>query len=798
MPIIVRNYSLFVAVLALLTLLLSNQSWLATMEDGVYRSLLRTLPGKAIGKDVAVIEIDSTSLAEYGSWPWSSTTLARFMTKVTSLGAASQVYTSTLLYPDATDNAAITTGIKQTRAIFLNIPYLSGDLSGLSFGEMNVVPFPIVNPNSRTIMAWAKQWFLGQTFASEKILAIPSKTLATVASGVGVSDASVQLPDSIGSALLIADQDLVFPALSLLVTANVLDQRLADIRVSRQNTLSMGNRRLKLDENFRYLPYPYRKTDSVDKILSFSAADVLKNRVSRAKLRNKVVVIGIKVPLSGTHTAVGESNSQDPMWTAFLIQSMLSESSIWRPYWAAAFQKVLIVLLALYLLFLPLRFQGRIGLAIGAALFIILLNIELLGLLVYHAWLPLLLPAMFILTGHVLISFRYRFSAYVTTLQNDVGDSYRALANNLLSQGKLDDAFDKYQKCVSSEKLLQDLYLLGIEYERRRQFSKALIVYEHITQFDPSYRDIKERRERHFSNSDKFSLISSLSGNFGETLVVDDPNIAQPILGRYEIIESIGKGAMGTVFLGKDPKIGRTVAIKTLPLSKEFDTQQLDSVRSRFYREAETAGRLSHPNIVTIYDVGEEHDLAYIAMDYIEGSSLENYTRPGYLLSIEEVFIIGITVADALDYAHKQSVVHRDIKPANVMYNAHDRVIKVTDFGIACLTDKSKTMTGTVLGSPSYMSPEQLEGKKLNGGSDIFSLGVTLFQLFTGTLPFNAETMASLAYKIANEKPKSIRKVRQELPSCLTRVINRSLEKNIKQRYQTGGEMADALRKCAS
>ena len=254
---------------------------------------------------------------------------------------------------------------------------------------------------------------------------------------------------------------------------------------------------------------------------------------------------------------------------------------------------------------------------------------------------------------------------------------------------------------------------------------------------------------------------------------------------------------MGAVFLGKDPKIGRTVAIKTLPLSKEFDTQQVEEVRGRFFREAETAGRLSHPNIVTIYDVGEEHDLAYIAMDYIEGSSLDAYTRPGYLLSIKEVFNVGIAVAEALEYAHEQSVVHRDIKPGNVMYNQDQGIIKVTDFGIACLTDNSRTMTGTVLGSPSYMSPEQLEGKRLDGRSDLFSLAVTLFQLFTGSLPFNAESMASLAYKIANEKPRSVRKIRADLPACLTRIINKALEKDPRNRYQTGADMADALKRCA-
>jgi serine/threonine-protein kinase len=245
-----------------------------------------------------------------------------------------------------------------------------------------------------------------------------------------------------------------------------------------------------------------------------------------------------------------------------------------------------------------------------------------------------------------------------------------------------------------------------------------------------------------------------------------------------------------------DPKISRTVAIKTLPLSDEFDSKQIEEVRRRFFREAETAGRLNHPNIVTIFDVGEEHDLAYIAMDYINGEGLDTFGHPDNLLSIDEVFHIGITVAEALDYAHQQNVVHRDIKPGNIIYDIQNSNVKVTDFGIACLTDNSRTRTGTVLGSPSYMSPEQLSGEQVDGRSDLYSLGVTLYQLFTGVLPFTADSMASLAYKIANNKPQGIRKIRSELPTCLTRVINKSIEKNPELRYQTGTAFADALRRC--
>jgi len=174
-----------------------------------------------------------------------------------------------------------------------------------------------------------------------------------------------------------------------------------------------------------------------------------------------------------------------------------------------------------------------------------------------------------------------------------------------------------------------------------------------------------------------------------------------------------------------------------------------------------------------------------------------NMCAPDALLTIEQVFAIGIQVAEALDYAHEQKVVHRDVKPGNIIFDLDKGQLKVTDFGIACLTDNSRTRTGTVLGSPFYMSPEQIAGKKVDGRSDLFSLGFTLYQLFTGSLPFEGDSLTSLMYQITNEKPKAIRKLRSELPTCVTRLINKALEKDPDKRYADGQAMAEAIRRCA-
>lgn len=272
------------------------------------------------------------------------------------------------------------------------------------------------------------------------------------------------------------------------------------------------------------------------------------------------------------------------------------------------------------------------------------------------------------------------------------------------------------------------------------------------------------------------------------------------MLGRYTIEKELGKGAMGIVYQGRDPKINRTVAIKTLPLEKEFDESEISEVKARFFREAETAGCLTHPNIVTIYDVGEEQNLAYIAMEYLKGHDLKRFVRSKRLLPVKNVVQITILAAEALNYAHQQNVIHRDIKPGNIMFIPESATIKITDFGIARITDSSKTKTGIVLGTPSYMSPEQLAGKKnLDGRTDLFSLGVMFYQLLCGELPFTGESMAALMVRIAREPHRDIAMIRPDLIKNfpgINRILNKILEKDPEKRYQTGCELSIDLRSC--
>jgi serine/threonine-protein kinase len=267
------------------------------------------------------------------------------------------------------------------------------------------------------------------------------------------------------------------------------------------------------------------------------------------------------------------------------------------------------------------------------------------------------------------------------------------------------------------------------------------------------------------------------------------------MLGRYKVLKELGRGAMGLVYLGKDPTIQRFVAIKTMRLDHIDHDDKLQDVKARFFREAESTGRLSHPNIVTIYDAGEESDLGYIAMELIEGTPLKQWARKPNLMPVNEVLLTVATVADALDYAHQQGVVHRDIKPANIMLTK-DRVVKVMDFGIAKLASSSKTHTNMVLGTPTYMSPEQIAGKKVDGRSDIFSLGVVLFELLTGQTPFSADNLSALLFSIAHHPHPAIQTLSPDLPPMVQAIVDRALQKELPHRYRRAEEFARDLRAC--
>ncbi len=480
-----------------------------------------------------------------------------------------------------------------------------------------------------------------------------------------------------------------------------------------------------------------------------------------------------------------------------LLQSIESQLALtsnawdWRPEWDVWFFLGSIVFLGLLHLWVSARLTLSVNLLVTFIIMLLLFIGQMTLSITQHWWLSGNQLIFWLLVLQFVFLSQNQLIAWFDKIQYAQDDALQLLAIANQEKGELITAFGYLKRCNNSAYTCDLLYQLAQQMERKREYETAIEVYKQLQQFgSKQYKNLQGRiikLERATSHQ------VTGSSDLVETMIMPKAGLQLPQIGRYNIEKVIGQGAMGIVYLGQDPKIGRSVAIKTLNLSSEFAGNDLDDAKDRFYREAETAGQLRHPNIVTIYDVGEEQGLAYIAMDFLKGRAMNEFTQPESLLPVSVVYEVIRQVAEALDYAHNQGIVHRDIKPANIIYNGDDNEVIVTDFGIACVTDNSKTRTGTILGSPYYMSPEQLEGSRVDGRADIFSLGVTFFQLLTGRLPFEGETLVALTHQIAHMKHTQLREVRENLPPSASRIINKALQKKPESRFQNAQELAQTL-----
>jgi hypothetical protein len=491
-----------------------------------------------------------------------------------------------------------------------------------------------------------------------------------------------------------------------------------------------------------------------------------------AKLRNKVLVAGGSARAELTPVGVLITHAL----LAQAIAGYAEDLSIDAGWLGVALSWGLAAALIAGLGLAPTQSRG-IAVLVPAAGGVGMLGVAALAFMA-GVWLPVTGPLAWLLIVGAVLAARVPEFVRAGPVEGDLAGARRAAAT-----GDIAEAWSRYRQITPTPALLPELYSLACELDSGGHDRHAADLYHRIAQVNGQYRDVARRLVR--------------CAQAGSPAVPLDREAMPPMMGRYELLEPIGRGAMGYVYLGRDPKINRIVAIKAVDLASEVEPNELEDARRNFLREAEIAGRLSHPNIVTIFDVGETDGVAYIAMEYLKGRHLSEFVRPDHLLPVGTVLELLSRTADALDYAHSQNVVHRDIKPANIMYDSISDGLKITDFGIARLIGVGRTSKGIVLGTPAFMSPEQLEGKNVNGHTDLFALGVSLYQLLTGHLPFRGASMTKLMFVIANEPHQSVTEARADLPECLNSIVDRALAKDPADRFQTGAEMAAALRTAA-
>jgi serine/threonine-protein kinase len=628
---------------------------------------------------------------------------------------------------------------------------------------------------------------------------VPIPQIGSSVAGVGFLNSMLDADGAIRYEPLVMDYyGAQYPSLPLMIAAKNLNLTSKDVKVALGESVTVGGKTIRTDHSAQMYTYFYKDREGRPAFPVDSFFDVYSGKIPAAKYADKIVLIGATAAGVGANQVTPVSSNMNPVLTlAHSVSSILQEHFFVAPAWGPIASLGAYLLVALYLILLLPRLKAGMGAILTVVVLVAIFGTHLGLMTGAGLWIQLMLPATLLLVGHLLLTTK-RF--LVTEAGKEKADVEGAESNRMLGlafqqQGQLDMAFDKFRKCPFDEQVAENLYALALDFERRRQFNKAESVFGYIAKKDPKFRDVSERAQRNKAMSETIILGgSSAARSNAATMVLQAGAGEKPMLGRYQVEKELGKGAMGVVYAGKDPKIGRVVAIKTMALSAEFEDEELKEAKERFFREAETAGRLTHPNIVTIYDAGDEHDLCYIAMEFLKGKDLVQFTKMPNLLEPKKVLSIIERVADALSYAHSMGIVHRDIKPANIMYEVETDTPKVTDFGIARVTDSSKTKTGMVLGTPSYMSPEQLAGKKIDGRSDVFSLGVTLFQMLTGKLPFEGESMTQLMFAIANTAHPKVCELNPSLPAWIEPIIDKVLEKDLEKRYQTGAEFAQAIR----
>ncbi len=828
-----------VGVFVVLAMLLgANSQWMNSLEQQFYDWGMQ-VSARAPSDQIAVIVIDENSVNNLGHWPWSRAIHARMIDTLSNGHPKLISYTPAFFEPQLDEGLSYLYKIAE----FIGTPTFRNairpehiaelaQLNGLLHGATQSLDHDQKLSDS---MVQANNVLLGMSFEwggelqGKPNQALPDYVVRNSLTNIQNLDATQPLvtksiaapiamfggmamglghvnvyPDRDGKVrtdpLVVRYYDQYYPALSLMLAAKSLNLDIKDIQVKLGEGVQLGNQKIATDAQLQMHPYFYSDHDGLPAFQADSFYDVYTGRISPEKYRDKIVLIGTSVAGIDIFRATPVQTEISPVFRlAHSLSSILKGDYFVTPRWATWLEYTLCLLVAAYLILVLPRLKLSFAVVLSALWLVTLLATPVFLMLTQSIWLPLMLPATFLLIGHLLLGVKRVFSFKNGTLHPALAsaESNRMLGLAFQGQGQLDVAFDKLRQVPMDESLMEVLYNLGLDFERQRKFSQAESVFKYIAGYDANFRDLPQRLNQARTLWDTFVLGGTpLPRTNVSSLVLDGIN--KPMLGRYEIEKELGKGTMGVVYLGRDTKIGRMVAIKTMTFSQDFEAEELKEVTARFFREAETAGRLSHPNIVAIYDVGEVRDLSYIAMEFLNGENLEQYTQPDHLLPLKKVVSIIAHVAEALDYAHKQSVVHRDIKPANIMYDAKTEGVKVTDFGIARITNSNQTKTGMVFGTPSYMSPEQLAGKKIQGTSDLFSLGITLYQLACGKLPFEGESMAQLMYAIANQPHADILAVRPDVPPCLVSIINKSLTKRCDTRYATGAQMAEALRLCAA
>jgi serine/threonine-protein kinase len=828
-----RAVSIFLMAAFLVGMALEFKPFLS-LEYSAY-DLMSRFRRSAPGIPLAIVAIDDHSLEEIGDWPWPRSYIANIVKKLSKFGV--HTLGVSILLRDRELNAGLTElqnlretlrkkpslGKKQTlnkidRLLAQTEGRLDHDarlISTVRSARNVVLPLRFEfagseNPEPPALSGWLKMNSI-KPDSNSSVMELPSQTPAFLSGMLAVKpivathvhqpyDELSRKSGALGHTNFISDHDNImrsaplliqyrgreFPSFALQVAMKYFGEQIKDahpdssgIHIKQRYIPTTGYHRMLIDFS--------GQSSNVQK---FSFVDVREDKIPAKAFGGKIVLLGLTAKeFAPRYKTPQHRQTAGIELSANVVENLINRKHISRPAWSLPLEAMVLLYFGFFLLFVIPKVQPRIGMLILGIFLLTWIGAAVLLFMTQGYWLRIITPIVFAVIGFALS----RFQRISDKRKDESVELNKSLGLALQGQGMLDMAFERFMQCPIENKSVKELlFHLGLDFERKRMFNKALAVYNHILKAG-AFKDIKDR----IQNLKKIenTLVLPAGTKKKETALFLEDAATKPTLGRYEIIKELGHGAMGTVYLGKDPSINREVAIKTISYA-DVEPQQLDEVKSQFFREAEAAGKLTHPNIVTIFDVGEDHDMAYIAMELLIGKDLTNFCQKGKLLPIQRALTVVISVADALDYAHQQGVVHRDIKPANIILLENEQ-IKVADFGIARITASStKTQTGVILGTPNYMSPEQVAGKKVDGRSDLFSLGVVLYELLSGEKPFKGDSITTLLYAITNNSYAPLQEIAPKTPESCVKIVDKLLSKGVTKRYKSAAQVVAQIQKC--
>jgi eukaryotic-like serine/threonine-protein kinase len=819
--------------LLVLVVYVQNLSPLQKLEFAIEDKVRSTKPLEPNRGAIAIVAIDTRSIETVGKWPWDHGRLSDLLVTICDYKPKAVML-----------DIALTERIQE---------YVHGHSSQLaqSIAECgNVIePFDVVVGAQGNLSRQAPEYMLPSSTpptADMSVELLPKAVAAFVPPGIFASRAKAvgfryykpDVDDNIRFAnLMINYDDKIYFSTPLQLANAYLGYSTADLKLSSDGTPILGGRKLPVDDQGRLmvnlpaesLAYPM-----------FSAIDILTGDADRASVSGKAVVVAVTIPEvletfeTGTVGTIPAYN-----FYAATVQNLISYSAPSRLQLPLPADLLMIFAIALFggLALPKMNLMYRL-----ISLFIVgfvLVNINFVLFNALNVVMNVLYPLMTVLffAGASFVVKVPEAKPTKTAISKGI-DLKKLLGDEPIAvqhDGDQEISFDEIPTRIlrdepPSPEVFQETIRLDFEAMRmggdlipaseyaKHDKSSGRIKAAPPSPIEPGPQGLQEPSTRAFipdlldvdmSNipqlDEQPKAVQPLSPpvkpdqEMGVTPVektldgVKFSQEGQPMLfGRYQVIEPLGMGAMGTVYKGKDPAIDRLVALKTIRLDSIADPSEINELKERLIREAKAAGNLSHPNIVTIYDFGLQGNLQYIAMEYIEGYTLESVLKRNLHLNYRIIASVVIQVCSALEYAHKIGIIHRDIKPANIMVMENFRV-KVMDFGIAHFKSSSMTQTGIAMGTPNYISPEQLRGKEVTPSSDIFSLGVVLYELLTHTKPFTGDNISALVYKIINDDPPLPSKLDPKVPPLFDMVLKKALEKDPANRYRAAKDMAAAL-----